>query len=194
MKNWATTTVAGTASILLAGVLVSPAAGVVTQCRHAYDSDDYIVWGSGCVVAMSPGRAGPLRMGRTTVAAAKKMGFVAYNRACNSWEGAYAGIGWKSKGGRVVAWSTRMDTARGLTGQDTLARALILYPSARRTGFMPNAYIDGEGWDIYSVGNAAGWLDIYSYNTSDSHVAGLFFAVRAASVKRPLTGWSQDGC
>lgn len=184
--------VAAVGLALLVGGMPSPASAA--SCKHSYDSDGYIVWGTGCSVVASPGRAGPLRMGKTTVSTAKKKGYLAYSRACTRWDGFEAGPDWRSKSGKLVGWTTSGKTSRGLTSQDSLQRALQLYPGAQRSGFMPNAYVDDEGWDIYSVAGASGWLDIYSYNNLDSRVAGLFFAVRAKSVKRPVISWSQDGC
>jgi hypothetical protein len=59
---------------------------------------------------------------------------------------------------------------------------------------MPNAFVDGEGWNIYSVKNSNGWLDLYRYNTQTEGKTDTFFAVRARSVNHPVTSWSQDGC
>ena len=175
--------------LLVAGT-TSPAAAAT--CRTSYDSDGFPQWSRGCSTKLSPGKFGPLKMGKTTVRQAKAKHYLAYNKFCARWDGLQAYGDWRSKAGKVVAWRAYGPTTKGLYAADSLAKARRLYPSLKRTGYMPNQYIANEGWRIYSVKNKNGWLDIYRYTTASENAA--FFAVRAKSVRKPVTSWSQDGC
>lgn len=174
----------------------APNASAAT-CRYSYDSNGYPVWSGSCPQVMSPGRFGPIRMGKTTVSRAKAQGFLAPNRVCG---GRLDGVGayndWRRRGGKVVGWTggrfsdRPVRTSRGLRVDDSLAKAKRLYPGLRQTGYIEIPYTPGIGWRIFSVRGKAGWLDFYVHDTKKRY---NHFAVRAASISKPYT-WALDGC
>lgn len=184
------------AAVLITSVAVGVSGiqhpAVAAGCSYTLTADGFPFW-SGCSTTVAPGRFGPLEMGVTTVQQAKNRNYLAYNRFCARWDGVAAFRDWRKKDGRVVAWRGGTRTTKGLRPGASLAKARQLYPNLTRTGFMANAYVAGQGWRIYSTRTKYGWLDIYRYNTATS-TNGNFFAVRARSVTKPITSWSQDGC
>ncbi len=174
-------------SVLVLGVQVPAEAAT---CSYTLNSDGFPVWAAGCPTEVSPGKFGPLRMGRTTVATAKRKQYLAYNEFCSRWDGVAAHSDWRRKNGRIIAWLGGATTTKKLRPSDNLSKARQWYPNLKRTGFMANAYVAGQGWRIYSTKTKSGWLDLYRYNAGDYN----FFAVRAKSVRKPIKSWSQDGC
>lgn len=180
------TTVAA-AGLLAVGI---PSTATAVGCTYTYDSNGFPKW-SGCSTTVAPGKFGPLKMGTTTVASAKASNYLAYNKFCERWDGVQALPDWKRANGKVVWWRGGTKTTKGLRPTATLARARELYPNLKKTRFIANEYVTGEGWQVYSTKTKSGWLDIYRYNTGDRR--NNFFAVRALSVKKPQ-GFAQDGC
>ena len=180
------TTVAA-AGLLAVGI---PSTATAVGCTYTYDSNGFPKW-SGCSTTVAPGKFGPLKMGTTTVASAKASNYLAYNKFCERWDGVQALPDWKRANGKVVWWRGGTKTTKGLRPTATLARARQLYPNLKKTRFIANEYVTGEGWQVYSTKTKSGWLDIYRYNTGDRR--NNFFAVRALSVKKPQ-GFAQDGC
>lgn len=180
------------ATCLTAGLLATnPAAAA--NCAYSYNTDGFPRWSSSCNTVMSPGRLGPLVMGHTTVSQARQRNYLARNTFCGGrLDGVLAYDNWRRRDGKVAAWSGRgTETSKGLKPSDALSEARRLYPTIDRTGFLANPYTPGEGWRIYSVRGKRGWLDLYmSAGNSDAN----FFAVRAASFKKPIKDWSLDGC
>ena len=160
------------------------------ECTHVIDSDGFPVWSADCDTTLKPGVLGPLRMGKTTVKQAKQLGYLVRNDLCDRVDGIGTGGDWTSRKGKIVAWQARFPTSKGLKVGQRLARALALYPTASRTGFVKNPYTSG-GWNIYSTKGAKGWLDIYV--DSESTKIELFYA-RAKRLPGPVMSWAFDGC
>mgnify|MGYP001434264925 CR=1 FL=1 len=183
------------ASIFVGLAATNPA--YAAGCTYKYDQNGFPQWSSSCRTVMSPGRIGPLTMGKTTVAQARERNYLAKNTFCGDrLDGVLAYNNWRRRDGKLAAWTgggTREAavTSKGLKSSDSLSRARRLYPALDRTGFLANPYIPGEGWRIYSVRAKRGWLDLYLYAGKGQ---ANFFAVRAFSVKEPITDWSLDGC
>ena len=168
------------------------------ECTYTYNQDGFPRWSNSCSTVMSPGRFGPLRMGKTTVSQARGKGYLATNRFCGGrLDGVAAYDNWRRQDGKVAAWTSggvrpgNVATTKGLEPSDSLRKAMRLYPSLSKTGFLANPYTPGEGWSIYSVRGKKGWLDFYVY--PGNRRAG-FFAVRANSYPKPIKSWSLDGC
>ena len=181
-------------AVAAAGVLaigIPSTAATAAGCTYTYDSDGFPKW-SGCSTTVAPGKFGPLKMGTTSVASAKSSNYLAYNKFCSRWDGVQAGPDWKRTSAKVVWWRGGTKTTKGLRPKDSLARARQLYPDLKKTRFIANEYVAGEGWQVYSTKSKSGWLDIYRYNTGDRR-NNNFFAVRGPSVKKPQ-GFAQDGC
>lgn len=190
-------------AVVLAGVVFAVSAGLTTgsptvtgaltaECTYRLTGDGYPEWSSSCDTTASPGRVGPLVMGRTTVTRARDLNYLARNPFCsNRLDGVSAGPDWRRRDGRVVAWATTKPTRKGLKVGQRISAARTLYPSLQRTGFVRNPYVDGEGWRIYSVRGQRGWLDVY-VETRTAKIDR--FWARAASVDRPYRSWAFDGC
>lgn len=186
------------ATAVAAGVLGSVPAHAGT-CTYSYNGDGFPQWAGACPSVMSPGRFGALRMGKTTLAAAKAHGLLAVNGLCGGrLDGVVAYDNWRRKDGVVVAWSgsqtvsgKRITTSKGLKSNDPLSRAKALYPGLKKTGYLAIPYSPGTGWNIYSVRARAGWLDYYVHNAKSRY---NFFAVRDKSSTAPIKSWSLDGC
>ena len=192
------TIVWGSVASSLLGLLLS-APVRATNCSYYYDDNDFPRWSESCSTVMAPGRFGLLRMGDTSVRRARQLDYLAENPMCGGRiDGMVAYDNWRRKNGKVVAWSGRrspggsaLRTSKGLQPEDSLRRARALYPGLTRTGFLRNPYVPGQGWRIYSVRGKGGWLDLYRY---EAHKQYSFFAVRASTVRKPITDWSLDGC
>jgi hypothetical protein len=175
------------AATLTVGV---PTTASAADCTVTYNAEGFPRW-SGCSTTIAPGKFGPIRMGKTSVASAKARNYLAYNRLCERWDGVAAFSDWKSKKGKIVWWRGGDRTSKGLLPSDSLERAKQLYPKLTPTRFIANDYIAGEGWQVYSTKTKRGWLDLYRYNTGNTR--NNFFAVRALSLKKPQ-GFALDGC
>lgn len=184
-------TMVGAVAAALAIGVVGAAPVEAAPCTYTYNEYGYPQWSDTCGTGMAPGRIGPLRMGVTTVARARSLGYLARNRACGDrLDGVGAFSNWRRGDGKVLAW-TGDRTTRGLSATDSVRTAKRKYPRLTRTGFLKNPYVAGEGWRIYSVAKKAGWLDLYKYTGTESYD---FLAVRAKSLKKPVKDWALDGC
>ena len=168
------------------------------ECTYTYNQDGFPTWSGSCSTVMSPGRFGPLTMGKTTVTKARELDYLATNRFCGGrLDGVAAYNNWRRQDGKVTAWTgggTRRGdvvTTKGLKPSDSVKKAKRLYAGLAKSGFLANPYTPGEGWNIYSVRGKKGWLDLYLYPGTPR---ANFFAVRAASHKKPIKSWSLDGC
>ena len=184
-------TVVCVATAAFAMGLLSGAPASATECTYAYNPDGYPQWSDSCETVLSPGHVGPLTMGKTTVARARSLNYLAKNPACGGRVDAVgAGPDWRRKDGKVVAWQGRV-TTKGLRTEDSFTAAKANYPGLERTSFLANPYLPGKGWRIYSTRGKAGWLDVYVDNVNKTI---SWFAVRAKSIKKPIKSWSLDGC
>lgn len=168
------------------------------RCSFTYDQSGTPQWSTSCSTVISPGRFGPLRMGKTAVSQALGQNYLARNRYCGSrLEGLAARNNWRRQDGKVSVWTagSRMPgpivTSKGLSSRDSLSKAQRLYPGMTWTGSMEVPYAPDAGWEIYSVRDKRGWLDFYVHDVSRR---ANFFAVRASSMPRPVTSWDLDGC
>ena len=159
------------------------------ECTYTYNQDGFPRWSNSCSTVMSPGRFGPLRMGKTTVSQARGKGYLATNRFCGGrLDGVAAYDNWRRQDGKVAAWTSggvrpgNVATTKGLEPSDSLRKAMRLYPSLSKTGFLANPYTPGEGWNIYSVRGKKGLLDFDVYPGNRRYG---FFAVRANSYAKP---------
>lgn len=173
---------------LLTAAFAAPANAA--GCTHSVDQYGYPVWSATCDTTLKPGVLGPLRMGRTTVAQARGLGYLVHNDICDRVDGISTGGDWKQKNGRIVAWQAHVPTSRGLKVGDSMSRVRALYPTVKSTGFVKNPYTSG-GWNIYSSKGPKGWLDVYI--RSGSNKVELFYT-RAKSLPGPVRGWAFDGC
>ncbi|MCU0295306.1 MAG: hypothetical protein MUD05_04535 [Candidatus Nanopelagicales bacterium] len=183
--------VVGVATAAVAMGLLSGAPASAAECTYTYNDYGHPVWSESCVTAMSPGRVGPLTMGKTTVAQARSMKYLTKNPACASrLEGAGAGANWMRKNGKVLSWTGDV-TTKGLRATDSLKTAKATYPGLERTAFLANPFVSGDGWRIYSVAGKAGWLDLY-VDKADKTVS--WFEVRGKNSRKPLKNMPLDGC
>lgn len=187
-RVWGPVLAVGIAAVLLVGAL--PVQAAAATCEYTRTADGFPLW-SGCSTTVSPGRFGPLRMGRTTVADAKAMNYLAYNQLCSRWDGVEAYGDWSKRQRKVVWWRGGTITTKGLRPTASLKTARRLYPTLKRTRYIANEYVPGQGWTVYSVKNKRGWLDWYRYSTANH--SNNFFAVRALTVRAPKS-FAQDGC
>jgi hypothetical protein len=186
MKSIVGLATAAVSMSLLAGAPVSAA-----ECTYTYNEYGYPLWSESCGTEMSPGRFGPLTMGKTTVAQARSMNYLTKNPACGGrWDGVRTGANWMRKNGKVVSW-TGDGTTRGLRAADSLMTAKATYPKLERTAFLPNPFEPGDGWKIYSVSGKSGWLDLY-VDKADNTIS--WFEVRGKGSKKPLKNMPLDGC
>lgn len=183
-------------SVALGLGVVAP--GQAADCTYSYDQNGLPQWSKSCSTVLSPGRFGPLRMGKTTVAEARAKNYLAWNTYCGDrLEGVQARSNWRRKDGKVYAWTAgsrtpgAISTSKGLQRTDPVRKAKRLYPGMRWSGYLEVPYAPGTGWDIYSVRGKKGWLDFYVHDTSKR---ANFFAVRASSSPKPITRWDLDGC
>ena len=75
-------TMVGAVAAALAIGVVGAAPVEAAPCTYTYNEYGYPQWSDTCGTGMAPGRIGPLRMGVTTVARARSLGYLARNRAC----------------------------------------------------------------------------------------------------------------
>lgn len=190
-----TITALGMAGLVCVSLLAAPVPSVGAACTYRYDEFGFPRWSSSCNSTVSPGRFGPLRMGKTTVSAARSKGYLAKNRMCGGrLDGVSAYDNWRRRDGTVMVWTDSRDgstTDKGLRASAPLKEAKRAYPRLVLTGYLKNPYAAGQGWDIYSVQSKRGWLDLYYY---PGNRKANFFAVRSAAWVKPVTSWSLDGC
>lgn len=169
------------------------------QCTYNYDQNGFPRWSKSCSTVLSPGRFGPLTMGKTPVADARAKNYLAKNLMCGGGrlEGVQARSNWRRKDGKVYVWTAGsrtpgvIRTSKGLSRTDSLSKAKRLYPGMKWTGYLEVPYAPDLGWTIYSVRGRQGWLDFYVH---DDVKRANFFAVRAKSSPKPITSWDLDGC
>lgn len=184
------------ASLAMGGLSAAPAAAA--GCTYSYDQNGFPRWSSSCSTVLSPGRFGPLKMGKTSVTQARAKNYLAKNTYCGGrLEGVQARNNWRRKDGAVFAWTAGprstggIRTSKGLRRTDSLSKAKHLYPGMKCTGYLEVPYAPDTGWTIYSVRGTQGWLDFYVHDTAKS---ANFFAVRAKSSPKPIKNWDLDGC
>jgi hypothetical protein len=183
-------------SAALAGMGTASPASAACSCRYEGDPGYRTPkWSSNCNTTVSPGKFGPLRMGRTTVAEAKRLNYLVSNPFCGGRVyGLNAGALWEKKGGKVVSWfaglrKRQTQTTRGLHPRDSWSKAKQLYPGLKYTRYVPSIY-GGPGQNVYSTRRTNGWLDVYA---TRGHTRIDYFSVRATSVAQPVP-WIIDGC
>lgn len=184
------------ACVTMGGLSAAPSAAVA--CTYSYDQNGFPRWSSSCSTVVSPGRFGPLKMGKTSVTKARAMNYLAKNTFCGGrLEGVQARNNWRRKDGAVFAWTAGsrygggVRTSKGLSRTDSLSKAKRLYLGMKWTGYLSVPYAPDTGWAIYSVRGKRGWLDFYVH---DDYKRSNFFAVRAKSSPKPITNWDLDGC
>lgn len=189
----------GVAVVLGTSGLLGADPASAAECTYAYDQNGFPRWSDSCSTVMSPGRFGPLRMGKTSVVQARAKNYLAKNKYCGGrLDGVAAFDNWRRKDGRVYAWTAggsrtgkAMRTSEGLVSTDPLRKARRLYPGMSWMGYLEIPYAPGTGWDIYSIRGKGGWLDFYVHDVKKRY---NFFAVRASSSPMPIKSWSLDGC
>jgi hypothetical protein len=109
-------------------------------CSYRYEGDPGYrtpKWSNNCNTSVSPGKFGPLRMGLTTVAEAKRLSYLARNPFCGGRVyGLNAGALWEKQDGKVVSWFAGLRkretrTTRGLRPRDSWSKAKRPCPGRR---------------------------------------------------------------